>query len=236
MGQLSHEETQSRLARLYCYLQVGRCLSGVSHDLNNLLGAILAYAELIKMGSQLDGESARMLQDIMDGVKKCSNLVNNLTLVTRRERPNASVVNLSQLVSQALDVRRHDLRLKRIAVETRFDEGLSKVVVNVPKIEQALICLLSNAIEQLEKTEPRQMRVGIHGVNGFVEIDIWNSAPSVPDEEHEAIFQPFYTTKAEDHLGLGLYLAREIARLHKGDLFYTPKRGFVLRLPTKTIS
>ncbi|NIA16623.1 MAG: sensor histidine kinase, partial [Nitrospiraceae bacterium] len=52
-----------------------------------------------------------------------------------------------------------------------------------------------------------------------------------PEADRERIFEPFYTTKGSDHFGLGLSVARDAARLHKGDLVYNEERGFVMRLP-----
>ena len=60
---------------------------------------------------------------------------------------------------------------------------------------------------------------------------IWNSGEAPPDDQRDVMFEAFATTKNGQHLGLGLWVARNIAREAGGDLAYDAERGFVLTLP-----
>ena len=96
---------------------------------------------------------------------------------------------------------------------------------------QALIYLVTNAVEAIADAAGRHIKVVAEDAGHAVEFVVWDSGGGVPEPLRESVFEPFFTTKDEDHLGLGLALARRVARLHDGGLCYEPERGFVMRLP-----
>ena len=69
-GLFADDETREKLARLYRYAQVGHCVSSVTHDVNNFLGAVLAYAELVGLEKNQTPEALRMLGEVMSAVRK----------------------------------------------------------------------------------------------------------------------------------------------------------------------
>lgn len=231
LRELESGETLDALKLLYRYAQVGRCVSSVTHDVNNLLGAVLAYAELVQLDAQLCDESRRMLGEIMEAARRCSGLVNNLTSVARKERPDATLVEPGAMLSRILDLRRYDLKVARIVLEEVYEPNLPSLVVDKPKLEQAVIYLMTNAMEALDGATERRIAVRLSAGEDNVEVAVWNSGAPAPEPEWAAMFEPFYTSKGDGHLGMGLHLAREIARLHDGDITYEPTRGFVMGLP-----
>ncbi|NIA16378.1 MAG: hypothetical protein GWP08_20145, partial [Nitrospiraceae bacterium] len=72
---LDSQDFRDRVALLFRYGQVGRCVSSVTHDVNNVLGAIQAYSELLDLDENLSDESRRMTMQIGEGVAKCSALL-----------------------------------------------------------------------------------------------------------------------------------------------------------------
>lgn len=231
LRELKSNEVLTALKQLYRYAQVGRCVSSVTHDVNNLLGAVLAYAELVQLDTQLSDESRRMLGEVMEAARRCSSLVNNLTSVARKERLDITLIEPAALVTHILDLRRYDLKVARISLEEEYEKGIPSLVVLKPRLEQAIIYLMSNAVEALENSAERRVRVQLKAREGWVDIEVWNSGPPVPESDREAIFLPFFSAKGGGHLGLGLHLAQEIVKLHEGNLIYDPSRGFVIELP-----
>jgi C4-dicarboxylate-specific signal transduction histidine kinase len=229
--EMMNEEWRSRLAFLFRRAQVGLAVNGVAHDVNNYLGAMLAYAELIELDEELGDESRRMAGEIIESVRKCGNLISVLTSIARRERDNQTMADPSTLVQQVLDMRSYDLRLARVNVEMDMPETPACLVVDQPKLTMALSCLVSNTMEALSEAKEGRLRVTLREENGVSRVTLWNSAPALTEEEAAQCFEPFYTTKGAKHLGLGLAVAREAARFHRGDLTYVPDEGFVLTLP-----
>lgn len=230
---LTAEGGYDRLARLYRYAQVGRCVSSVTHDMNNFLGAIMAYAELIGMDTPLEGEPARMLHEIVDGVKKCSGLVNDLTAIARKERRDVSLLNPADLVRRTLNLRRYDFRVGQIELTETFAPDIGDLIVDRPRLEQAVIYLLNNALESVLGTDGAAARIEVKKEPGYVVIEIADSGPPIPPPLCDRIFEPFMSTKTDEHIGLGLTIARRTAEYHGGSLVYNPSSGFVLTLPMK---
>jgi signal transduction histidine kinase len=230
---LQSEEALERLHKLFRYSQVGRCVNSVTHDVNNFLGIVLNYAELIDMDSDLSPEAQRMVGEIVEGVRKCSNLLGIMTSIARKERPNLSIVNPSKLVSDILDLRRYDIRVNQIQLSEELTYQTT-VALDLPKVELALVYLISNAIEAIGESKDRRMKIKTLDAGDAVELVVWNSGPVVPPEQRDALFKPFFTTKSEEHMGLGLAVSESIAHYHGGQLTYDPDRGFLLRLPKES--
>jgi len=230
---LDSEEGLTRVARSFRYRQVGRCVNGVVHDVNNYLGAILAYGELVSLDEGLPPESRRMVTEMVNAVNKCSALIGAFTGIARKETRLTAIVDPIRVVEHAVQLRSHGLKMAQIAIETKSDEAVSSLAADQPRLTQALLGLLINAEEALEGVERPRIRATVCEADGMVVIAVWNSAPPIPEEDRTRVFDRFFTTKNGDHLGLGLPFARDIARTHRGDLVYSPDRGFEMRLPAR---
>lgn len=221
----------ARVAGLFRYAHVGRRVNGVAHDLNNFLGAIMAYAELIAIEKNLSPECKRMLGEIIEGVQKASSLVSEITGVARKESSRIGMVHPPLLVRHVLDLHLYELKTQRIAVDTRIEENIPSLPGNAPRLELALSYILNNAMEALEGQQKRRISVQLRRTKEAVEINVQNSGPLVPEALRERMFEPYVTTKDGMHLGLGLPLARATIAQHAGALFYTPEDGFTVTLP-----
>jgi len=230
---LSDAVIRERVARLFRYAQIGQCVNSVTHDVNNYLGAIMAYAELVGLEASISNESRRMLGEIVNAVRRSSTLVGNLTDVARKERPDVRIMLPDQLVERVLDLRRYDIKVINAQIDTCYEEGISSIAIDLPKMEQALIYLVANAIEAVEGCETRRIRLAIHSTEDAVVITFWNSGPTVQEAHRETIFDRFFTTKDGLHLGLGLPISREVAQYHGGTLTYDPETGFVMTIPKR---
>jgi len=222
---------RGRLSPLYRAGQVGGCVSSVAHDVNNYLGAILAYAELIQQGASLTDETRRMMGNVIKSVQKCSTLVSTLTVVARKERPDINLVFPPEFLDQALDLKRHEFRTARVTLELKCPEQMPSLVVDRPKLMMAVLYLLANALEAVERIEKPRVTVTVRIAGERLEIAVKDNGQEIPKTVQERMFEPFYSTKSEDHLGLGLTLALDAAQFHGGDLRYDNRLGFVMTLP-----
>jgi len=229
---LDSDDGYQRILGTFRYSLVGRSVNSVTHDVNNILGAIMAYGELLGMEPDLSDEGRRMSSEIVGGVKRCSDLISSLTSVARRERNVATLADPSALIERATLIRAYDIKLANISLKTDFPANQASLMADVPKLEMCVLALLTNALEALEATEGEKVISISSRVedNQFV-CTFQDSAPPIPEPIQDTIFEPFFTSKSERHLGLGLTLARGYAELHEGTLTYMPDRGFILTLP-----
>ena len=118
---LESEDDLARLTHLHRYAQVGLCVNGVTHDINNLLGAAMAYAELAGLDPNLAPETARMMSQIVDGVSRCSQLIKSLTSIARRDRQDINLASPEQVMKEMLQLRDYELKMGQITLETDLD-------------------------------------------------------------------------------------------------------------------
>jgi len=222
-----------RFGQLFRHAQVGRCVNGVTHDINNILGAIMAYAELAGMENDPE-ERGRLLEEVVNGVIRCTELIGTLTSIARDDRPTAAILEPSRLLMDLVKLRDYAARVEHIQVETHAEERLPTIVVDRPKALLALIHLVMNAQEALAgASDPKTIRLTVKRHEAGVVFEVWNSGPPLDEAGLEVAFEPFHGTKDGHHLGYGLSAARQVAVLHEGSLSYDPGRGFILYFPSR---
>ncbi len=231
---LNGEDGRGRVDKLYRYAQVGLCVNGVTHDVNNFLGAMMAYAELVSLDEGLSEESRRMLNEIVSGATRCSALVNSLTDVARPERGSVSLVNVPNLLNRALILREYAMRTVGIKLERQVAEAGPSIAADLPKLQLAFIYLLFNAQESVLDQKRKVVRVSTRVKDEGIEVCVWDSGPVLDEEARSTLFEPYHTTKAGHHLGCGLAMASVYVAHHGGTLRYDPERGFVMWLPFET--
>lgn len=226
------EQGRARLVAIHRYAQVGKCVNGVTHDINNLLGAAMAYAELASFDERLSPDTSRMLGQIVDGITKCSQLISSLTSIARKERLDVSLVAPERLMDEVLCLRDYEFKLKQIAVEKHYDADVLAMPMDLAKVKVALIYLIVNAEEALAALpEGRQLHISVCALPDGVEYQIRDSGPGLAPEHREAAFEPITSFWPDgEHLGMGLFAARRVAELHEGQLTYCPEKGFCLSL------
>jgi signal transduction histidine kinase len=229
--ELDTQGLRERVTSVFRYAQVGLCVNSVTHDVNNYLGAILAYAELIGMGETLTPDGRRMLNEILESVRRCTAILGTLTTVARRDAPNVAVLDPGKLLRQVVELRSHEVRHQRIQLEVQVEPGLPNQVADLPALELALIYLFTNACEAVADQDVREVRAGVRMVDNAFHFHFWNSGAPIPEADRDAVFQPFVTSKPLLHLGLGLTVARTIAQMHEGSLTYAVNSGFTMTLP-----
>ncbi len=227
---LTAKEHEQRFAELFRYAQVGLCVNGVAHDINNLLGAIMAYAELVELDEGLQDESKRMLGELLGAIEKCADLVSVLTSVARPNKPSPAICDPCVLAQEVLELRGYAVRTAGLELETTIPEGAPSITLDSPKVKLALVYLLMNAQEAAVEQEDKTVHFAMTSTPEGIEFSIRNAGMDFSAEETAALMRPFGSEKTGPHLGYGLHAAKEIAELHAGNLRYEAARGFVLFL------
>jgi two-component system C4-dicarboxylate transport sensor histidine kinase DctB len=227
---------EERLEKLHRLATAGLCINGVIHETNNYLGAIMAYAELLQMETSPGEESHRMLGKIIDCVQDCSLLMNGLNTISRSKDSLITLVEIPELINTVYRLRKYYQKILKIWFEMDIEENIKPIVVDLPRIQLALINILKNAEENLELKEatekdPRRLKITCTADDNRVSIIIKDNGPPVPVDYLDQIFSQFTTTKNQYHLGLGLAIANKMIKEHNGILKYSPEEGFTIWIP-----
>jgi signal transduction histidine kinase len=201
---------------------LGLLVSGVAHDLNNPLGGISGYTQLL-LHDETEPSRREDLERIMSEVGRAQRIVRSLLGFARRSPTERSVVDLAEVVRATLELREQNFRGARLAVELRAQEGLPPVSADAHQLQQAFVNILLNA-EQALRQSGTLLRVTLQlreapGGSTWTVVEFFNDGPPIPSEVLPHIFDPFFTNKGrEEGTGLGLPITQRIAREHGGEL------------------
>ncbi len=229
--------TQEQLLQSEKMSAMGQLISGVAHELNNPLTAILGYAQLLE--HEPLGEHARdFIDKLFKQAQRTQRLVQNLLSFARQRKPEKKEVDIRRVLEDTLALREYDLKLHNIVVEWAGDELLPAVVADAHQMEQVFLNIINNAVDaMLEQFPGGRLRVKINRQDGQVCAEFHDSGPGI--REPKRVFDPFYTTKSIGKgTGLGLSICYGIVKEHGGDIIAInhPEGGALFRvlLPAST--
>ncbi len=230
--------TQEQLLQSEKMAAVGQLISGVAHELNNPLTAILGYSQLLAETDDVTPRGAEYLGKIYRQAQRTHRIVQNLLSFARQHHPERAPLSLNRILEDTLQLREYDLRLNNIAVRRDLSEDLPAIVGDAHQLQQVFLNLLNNAVDAvLEHARSGEIRVQTWTEPGAVCAEICDSGPGV--SEPQRIFDPFYTTKPVGKgTGLGLSICYGIVKEHSGEIHVrniaSGGAAFLVRLPAKT--
>jgi CheY-like chemotaxis protein/anti-sigma regulatory factor (Ser/Thr protein kinase) len=151
------------------------------------------------------------------------------------------MVNINELITGVVELRKFDLSLAHVQIEAVLDRILPATSAEPDQIQQVLIILINNAMQAMAKTpEPRRIRVSTALKDARICITVEDNGPGVPPEIERRIFEPFFTTKEVGvGTGLGLSISHGIMTEHGGHIRYERAAlggaAFVLDLPVDSV-
>jgi two-component system NtrC family sensor kinase len=226
-------EVTRRLFQAEKMAAVGQLAGGVAHEINNPLGGILAFAQLMSQDerSESDKESLRLIEDAALRAKR---IVESLLRFSRRPREDERCeVDLAKAADDALFLMQSQMKGGRL--EFVRDLAPALAIGNPNLLQQILVNLLVNAMQAVGKDGRITVTTG-RSASGRVHVTVADSGPGVPPEIQGRIFEPFFTTKPDGQgTGLGLSICYRIAEEHGGSIHYEPAPGggasFVVEIP-----
>jgi len=223
--------TQEQLLQSEKMSAVGQLISGVAHELNNPLTAILGYAQLLQQEAL--GEHARDFVDkLLKQAQRTQRLVQNLLSFARQRKPEKKEVDICRVLEETLALREYDLKLNHIEVQWQSGSAVPAVVADAHQMEQVFLNIINNAVDaMLEQAAAGKLRVNIFREDGHVCAEFHDSGPGI--REPKRVFDPFYTTKSVGKgTGLGLSICYGIVKEHGGDIVAMnhPQGGAIFRV------
>ncbi|HEX3644482.1 MAG TPA: ATP-binding protein [Vicinamibacterales bacterium] len=214
------QSLQRQVVRQERLAAVGVLVSGVAHELNNPLQAILGTLELLERDR---GISAAVLEEIAF-VKtqsgRAREIIRNLSRFSSQQSGPPTLVDLREVIGEVVQLRRRDLDTGGIAlsVEVQTDR---KVYANFTEVEQVTLNFVINAQQSIEGLERSRGRILIRvfDVGKRVRLEVQDDGPGVTQEDEAKLFQPFFTTKPVGKgTGLGLSVSYGIIESYGGTI------------------
>ncbi len=231
------KQLQRYLIRAEKLAGIGVLASGIAHEINNPLYAILGLAEEILADEDTPEKIKVMVEEILDYTEEAAGTVKNLsTYAYSAKKESTSSVDLNEVITNAI----HIIERSSTAQGVIFDLDLAQipeVQASTGEITQVFTNVLSNAVDALKKGGVVSVRSRLVGNN--VECRIRDTGPGIPEEIRDRIFDPFFTTKEVGQgTGLGLYVCYRILTKHRGSIIVenTSQKGtcFLITIPIST--
>ena len=213
---------QERLQRAEKMEVIGILAGGVAHDLNNVLGIIVGYAEMLLMDTDKTSSIRSSLVHIMNGGNRAAAIVQDLLSLARRGVSGQKVLSLNQVIADCKKTPEFERLLSyhpSVKIKTELAPDLLNVSGSSVHLGKTLFNLISNASEAMPKggtvtikTANQYMKKPIHGYDevregDYVVLSVSDTGEGILAADLERIFEPFYTKKVMGRSGTGLGLA-----------------------------
>src|SRR6266542_2425203 len=228
LTKLAAEEKQRLLSRLVARL---------AHEIRNPLSSLdihvqLLEEDLVHLAPQTKEKLSGRLEIIHGELHRLENIVKQFLRLAGPSALDLAAVDLAKVVERVCGLLRPEAAARQIEIVTRLAGDLPPVKADPDQLIQALLNLVINALQAIEKQGRVEVRVARAG--DALLLEVGDSGPGVPPERLSTIFEPYYTTKPEGS-GLGLWIAQQIIIAHGGTLQVANVPGggavFAVRLP-----
>ena len=222
---------QAQLIKTEKLSVVGQLISGIAHELNNPLAAVVGYAELLGRASQPPETLKEDLAYIMKNAKRCHGIVNTLLNFVRQPLANKTTCRINEVIDDTIDLMRYKLEKTENIILVKVLAGdLPPVFMDPQQMGQVFVNLFSNACDAITAaTGSRQITVTSEFKNGKVRVVVQDTGGGIDRRHMDMLFQPFFTTKPEGKgTGLGLVICKKVIEEHGGELsllFSGPSTG-----------
>jgi PAS domain S-box-containing protein len=230
-------QMQEQLLQSEKMAAVGQLISGVAHELNNPLTAILGYSELLKSEDHLSGRGVDYLEKLYKQAQRTHHIVQNLLSFARQRKPERGRAQVNRVVEDTLALREYDLKIHRVQVHRELDPRLPEISADFHQLQQVFLNVLNNAVDAIsEGQRPGEIWVRTCVAGDDVKVEFTDNGPGVKNPHR--VFDPFYTTKPVGKgTGLGLSICYGIVKEHGGEIEVRNENGggatFTVRLPLK---
>jgi len=223
---------QTEIAHLNRVAAMGELASSLAHELNQPLTAILTNAQaarrlLARPAPDLE-EIAASLGDIVEDDQRAGDVIHRMRSLLRKEESRRTPVDLNEAVRRVVRLVSSDAQLRKAAVATSLDPGLTPVSGDAVQLQQVILNLVVNGLDAVGDRPPdhRSVEIQTAARDGRVVVTVSDSGRGIPAGDVSRVFEPFFTTKAHG-LGMGLAICRSIVDAHAGRLVVrsAPGRG-----------
>jgi PAS domain S-box-containing protein len=229
LQQKEHLEALSHVMRLGL---MGELASGIAHEVNQPLTAIVNYAQACLRFIQADQPDLAKLRSILekthDQALKAGQIIHHMRDFVRSKKIHRSTADINALIENAVSLSITDLKHYNIQLSFNLADNLPSIYVDSVQIEQVILNLVRNSIDALKDvSHNKQRKLFIQTLlndENFIEVKVKDNGHGLGESSQKKILTPFYTTKSSG-MGMGLSISQSIVKSHDGSLHFASKAG-----------
>jgi PAS domain S-box-containing protein len=214
LAEQERDRLQSQEAQTARLETIGRMVSGVAHELNNPLTAILAFGQDLLTNSR-NPDDQEALNTIVEQSQRCRMIVQDLLTFARSKRDDREPVELPEVVRRVLPPLQRQADTHGVRLTVKLGEALPCIDANPSAIEQVLTNLTVNALQAAGAGGEVTLTVRMQ--ENRIVLMVEDTGPGISEDALPRLFEPFFTTKAIGRgTGLGLSVSHAIVEQHGG--------------------
>jgi two-component system NtrC family sensor kinase len=215
--------------------KVAELAGRIARELNNPLGTILVYVQLLLARGNLDVSSRECLQTIYQEAQRADAISTELLSFARRGKPEKSIISIQEVIQKSLELLIPRLRGSNIEVVVKLQPDMPKTMADPRQMQKVFTNIIANAEQAMTEAHGRgRLHIKAQVVGEIIRITFDDDGPGIRPNDLKNIFDPFFSTK-EAGLGLGLTICCAIIEGHSGSIYAMnrPQKGatFVVELP-----
>jgi two-component system NtrC family sensor kinase len=232
------QDTQLQLLQSEKMSSLGKLAAGVAHEINNPLGGILIFSNLLMEEMEENDCRREDLNRIAEEATRCKDIVKSLLEFARQTGPKMEPIDINRAINDGLFFLENQATFHNIMIEKKLDPDLPLIEGNSSQIKQVFMNIMVNAAEAMEGRGTLNVKTAFQSKNDSVLIEFSDTGIGIHAENISRIFDPFFTTKEVGKgTGLGLSLSYGVIEEHKGKVDVKSKIGqgtsFIVELPIK---
>jgi two-component system sensor kinase FixL len=224
------QELQSELVHMSRFTALGEMASTLAHEINQPLTAITNYLKgCRRILERMEGDAVPMLRDAVneagEQALRAGQVIRHLREFVARGESERHIENLPKLIEEASALSLVGAKEQGVRVTFDFDLNAPSVLADRIQIQQVLLNLIRNAIEAMQETARRELKVATRLVDDeHVKLSVQDTGSGLAPEVAAQLFQPFVTTKKHG-MGVGLSICRTIVESHGGKIWAESEQG-----------
>lgn len=232
------EETQAQLIRKEKLASMGQLAAGVAHQLNNPLGTILLFSDIVLQDLPEGSQGWEDVQMIAKEAHRAKEIVAALLNFARQQKVWAQPTALDKMLHELIDRARHQPTYENIEIVKQIVPDLPQIEADLAQLPNVFVNLMENAADAMPEGGTLTIRAERSQDDRSVVIQVEDTGCGIPQESISKLFTPFFTTKPVGQgTGLGLSIAYGIVKVHHGAIQVQSQVGegttFTITLPTR---
>ena len=202
---------------------IGQMAAGVAHEIGNPLASISSLVQYL-MRKTGDTSLQESLSLVYSHIDRISRIVRDMVNFARPMDTDEEILDVNEMIAQALKMARYDKRSRRVEIETAFSDGLPTIRASGDQLMQVFVNIISNAFDAMP--DGGALTITTAEVNMEIRVTLADTGVGMNTKEIQHIFEPFFTTKEVGQgTGLGLSVTDAIVRKFGGRISVDSRKG-----------
>ncbi len=214
-----NKQLQQHLINTEKLASIGTLAAGFAHEINNPLGVMLGFCDLLLRGKTPGSQEYEDLKTIERQGIHCKEIVENLLSFARSRGNTPDHAHLNRCIEEIVRVVRHNLEMNGIEIHTSLDESIGTVSGDHRQLQQVFLNLINNAAAAISGGGTLTVTTRLEKGGRWASARVRDTGCGIQPQDLDHIFEPFYTTKPEgEGTGLGLFVSYGIVGRYGGTI------------------